>query len=119
MLLSLRNGLLPSSPLEKSTLPFARSEPPPPNARNAAESFASLSWVVVGRAGDGDVCKYSIKFATSSASARGAAEYIVSLWARGGVAALATVEKDDSAEGSSDEGAVVVRAELCAYWERE
>ena len=119
MLLSLRNGLLPSSPLEKSTLPFARSEPPPPNDRNAAESFASLSRVVVGRAGDGDVCKYSIKFAASSSSARGVVEYMVSLCARGGVAALATVEKDDSAEGSSDEGAVVVRAELCAYWERE
>ena len=118
MLPSLRNGLLPSSPLEKSTLPFARSEPPPPNDRNAAESFASLSRVVVGRAGDGDVCKYNIRFAASSSSARGVVEYMVSLWARGGVAALAMV-KDDSAEGSSDEGAVVVRAELCAYWESE
>ena len=29
------------------------------------------------------------------------------------------MEKDDSAEGGSDKGAVVVRAELCAYWESE
>ena len=82
MLPSLRNGLLPSSPLEKSTLPFARSEPPPPNDRNAAESFVSLSRVVVGRAGDGDVCKYSIKFAVSSSSARGVAESHYGLVAR-------------------------------------
>lgn len=112
-LLSLRNGLLLSSPPEKSTLPFERSEPAPPNARNAVKSFVSLSRVVVGRAGEGDVCKYNIRFAASSSSARGV-EYMVSVWDRGGVAALAAVgtEKDDSADGNSEEGAVVVRAEL-------
>ena len=110
-LLSLRNGLLPSSPPEKRTLPFARSEAPPPNARNAAKSFESLS--VVGRAGDGDVCKYNIRFAASSSSARGV-EYAFSVYARGGVAALVAfgTEKDDSADGNSEVGAVVVRAEL-------
>lgn len=112
-LLSLRNGLLPSSPPEKSTLPLVRSEPAPPNARNAAKSLASLSRVVAGRAGDGDVCKYNIKFAASSSSARGV-EYMLSVGTCGGVVALVTVgmEKDDSAEGNSEEGAVVVRAEL-------
>ena len=29
------------------------------------------------------------------------------------------MEKDDSAEGSSDKGAVVVCAKLCACWESE
>lgn len=112
-LLSLRNGLLPSSPPENSTLPFARSEPPPPSARNAAKSVTSLSRVVVGRAGEGDVCKYNIRFAASSSSARGV-EHTPSACTRGGVAALPTVgaEKDDSADGTSEEGAVVVRAEL-------
>ena len=115
-LLSLRSGLLPSSPPEKSTLPFVRSELPPPNARNAAKSLTSLSLVVVGRTGDGDVCKYNIKFAASSSSARGV-EYMFSVFARGGVAALAVdgMEKDESADGNSEEGAVVIRAELCAY----
>ena len=106
-LLSLRNELLPSSPPENSsTLPFARSEPPPPNPRNTAKSFAYLSRVVVQvrRAGYGDVCKYNIRLTASSSSIRGI-EYMLSVYARGGVAALATVgtEKDDSADG--EEGA--------------
>lgn len=44
-----------------------------------------------------------------------------SLVARGGVAALPAdgMEKDDSADGTCEDGAVVVRAELCAYCERE
>lgn len=44
-----------------------------------------------------------------------------SVFTRGGVAALGTVgmEKDESADGNSEQGAVVVRAELWAYCERE
>ena len=50
------------------------------------------------------MCKYNIRFATSSSLIRGI-EYMLSVYARDGVAALATVrtEKDDSADG--EEGA--------------
>lgn len=47
----------------KRTRPVERSGPvPPPRARYAAMSFASLFG---GRAGDGDVARKSIKFAAS------------------------------------------------------
>lgn len=46
---------------------------------------------------------------------------MLSVFARGGVAARATIgmEKDESADGNSEEGVEVVRAELWAYCERE
>ena len=102
-LLSLHNELLPSSAAENSTLPFARSEPPPPNARNAAKSFASQSRVVVGRARDGDVGRYNMRPTASSSLTQGLYN-ILSVYTRGGVA-VPTVgtEKDDSADGNSEE----------------
>ena len=82
------------------------------NARNTDKSFVSLSRVIVGHAGNG---KHCIRFAAYASSAGGVVDHMLLLCSRGGVAALAA---DDCAEGSSDEGAVVVRAEPCAYCER-
>lgn len=57
---------------EKRILPFSRSPPSrdaPLNVRNAALSLAFFSATVVGRTGEGDVARYSIRSAASLSSA--------------------------------------------------
>lgn len=99
----------PSAPANK-TLPLDRSEPAPPRVRKVAKSRVSLSRVVVGRAGDGEVWRYSMRFAASSSLARG----VVWRWSdplRGGVAALAVCDmvKEASAGGNNEFVTVAVQ----------
>ena len=82
----------------KRTLPFDRSGPdPPPKARYAAVSLASL---LAGRTGEGDVARYNIKSAASVSV--GAARGVVCCTCEplGGVCgrSMPMVVSDDAAE---------------------
>ena len=99
-----------------STLPFSRKTPgPPPNARKASASRESL---LAGRTGEGEVARYSMRFAASlSAGAGRGVDVLVAEGAGGGVLIRAedslAVDADRTAGTESGEFVLMVRAELC------
>lgn len=99
----------------KRTLPFDRSGPdPPPKALYAAISLASL---LVGRTGEGDVARYSIKSAASVSvgAARGVVyctcEPLGGVCGRGPVSATIVVDDEAADTGPGGFPVDVVRAE--------
>jgi len=107
----------------KRTLPFDRSGPvPPPKARYAAMSLASL---LAGRTGEGDVARNSIKSAASVSvgAARGVVcctcEPLGGVCGRGPGSAAIVIDDDAADTGAGGFPADIVRAEDWAKCDRE
>jgi hypothetical protein len=106
----------------KRTLPFDRSGPDPPvKARYAAMSLVSL----LGRAGDGDVARNSIKSAASLSLGAGRGVVCCICEPLGGVCGRSpgstgiVVVVDAAETGAGGFPADIVRAEDWAKWDKE